>query len=216
MRWPRQLWRPCRCRAPRRWRFEDSQGLIWPRPGVPHLGGVLEGRGWEAGTHSNGKTHVRRKSIAHAGVKRDAADATGSALATTMVSPAPPTNQSAHAITAATRSWTTFSWRIGQPEDTGLQTTDPDRNGFIGRLRAEGNSPHFPACHDPRIQFAGERFWGHLTGIKRRPKFAELQTGMPKRWQDRSSGAFSDWSRKTCVEVFGSGGAGGPFRRSET
>ena len=46
--------------------------------------------------------------------------------------PAP--NQSAHATPAPTRSWTTSSGEIWKPEDTGLQTTDPDKNGFVGRL----------------------------------------------------------------------------------
>ena len=51
-----------------------------------------------------------------------------------MVSPAPAPIQSAHAIIAPARSWTTSSGGIWKPEDTGLQTTDPDMNGFVGRL----------------------------------------------------------------------------------
>ncbi|MEY3173099.1 MAG: hypothetical protein RLZZ436_1012 [Planctomycetota bacterium] len=46
--------------------------------------------------------------------------------------PAP--NQSAHATTAPTCSRTTSSGGIGKPVDTGLQTTDPGKNGFVGRL----------------------------------------------------------------------------------
>ncbi|MEY3172566.1 MAG: hypothetical protein RLZZ436_479, partial [Planctomycetota bacterium] len=41
-----------------------------------------------------------------------------------------------HATTAPTCSWTTSSGGIGKPEDTGIQTTDPDKNGFVGRLRS--------------------------------------------------------------------------------
>jgi hypothetical protein len=37
-------------------------------------------------------------------------------------------------------------WGIGKPEDTGLQTTDPGKNGFVGRLRTivpqEISPPH--------------------------------------------------------------------------
>jgi hypothetical protein len=49
--------------------------------------------------------------------------------------PKPAPNQSVHATTAPTRSWNTSSGEIWKPEDTGLQTTDPDKNGFVGRLR---------------------------------------------------------------------------------
>ncbi|MGV2336170.1 MAG UNVERIFIED_CONTAM: hypothetical protein LVR18_19370 [Planctomycetaceae bacterium] len=48
--------------------------------------------------------------------------------------PKPAPNQAAHATTAPTRSWTTSSGEIWKLEDTGLQTTDPDKNGFVGRL----------------------------------------------------------------------------------
>jgi hypothetical protein len=65
----------------------------------------------------------------------DAADTLGSALAAAMVTPAPAPNQSAHATIAPTRSWTTSSGGIWKPEDTAFQTAEPDKNGFVGRLR---------------------------------------------------------------------------------
>jgi hypothetical protein len=66
----------------------------------------------------------------------DAADTPRSALAAAIVNPAPAPNQSAHAATAPARAWTTSSGEFWKPEDTGLRTTDPDENGFVGRLRA--------------------------------------------------------------------------------
>ncbi len=65
-----------------------------------------------------------------------ASDTSGYALAAAMASPAPAPNQSAHATPAPTRSRTASSGEIGKPEDTGLRTTDSDKNGFVGRLRA--------------------------------------------------------------------------------
>ena len=48
--------------------------------------------------------------------------------------PKPAPDRSDYATTAPTCSRTTRSGRIRKPEDTWLQTTDPDKNGFVGRL----------------------------------------------------------------------------------
>ncbi|MGV2338485.1 MAG UNVERIFIED_CONTAM: virulence RhuM family protein [Planctomycetaceae bacterium] len=66
----------------------------------------------------------------------DATDTRGSAVAAATVNPAPAPNPSAHATTAPTRSWTTSSGEIWKPKNTGFEATDPDRNGFVGRLRS--------------------------------------------------------------------------------
>jgi hypothetical protein len=68
--------------------------------------------------------------------------------------PAP--NHSAHATPAPTRSWTASSGEILKPEDTGLQTTDPDKNGFVGRL-PDAACGYFTA-HGIRMTYASDEF----------------------------------------------------------
>lgn len=70
-----------------------------------------------------------------------------------MFSPAPAPHQPAHTTTAPTRPWTTSSEELRKPEDAGLQSTDPDKHGFVGGLQSE-------------LAFHSRRITG-LTGRKR-------------------------------------------------
>jgi hypothetical protein len=54
------------------------------------------------------------------------------APAVVSLAPAP-----AHTTTAPTRPWTTSSEKLGKPEDAGLQSTDPDKQGFVGGLQSD-------------------------------------------------------------------------------